>query len=91
MLHVLFVCEHNSARSQMAEAFLKRLGGDAFTVESCGLEAGTLNPLVVACGKDVLRIDYGQADGGIYMSGDQMARDHNLVDGLKFGSSASRR
>ena len=47
MLHVLFVCEHNSARSQMAEAFLKRIGGDAFTVESCGLEAGTLNPLVV--------------------------------------------
>lgn len=47
MLHVLFVCEHNSARSQMAEAFLKRLGGDAFAAESCGLEAGTLNPLVV--------------------------------------------
>lgn len=47
MLHVLFVCEHNSARSQMAEAFLKRLGGDDFSVESCGLEAGTLNPLVI--------------------------------------------
>jgi arsenate reductase len=47
MLHVLFVCEHNSARSQMAEAFLKRLSGDDFSVESCGLEAGVLNPLVV--------------------------------------------
>jgi len=47
MLHVLFVCEHNSARSQMAEAFLKHLGHEAFTVESCGLEAGILNPLVV--------------------------------------------
>ena len=47
MLHVLFVCEHNSARSQMAEAYLQRLGGDAVVVESCGLEAGTLNPLVV--------------------------------------------
>jgi len=47
MLHVLFVCEHNSARSQMAEAFLQRLGGDDFSVESCGLEAGTINPLVV--------------------------------------------
>lgn len=47
MLHVLFVCEHNSARSQMAEAFLKQLGGEAFAVESCGLEAGTINPLVV--------------------------------------------
>ena len=47
MLHVLFVCEHNSARSQMAESFLKHLGGDDFRVESCGLEAGTVNPLVV--------------------------------------------
>ena len=47
MLHVLFVCEHNSARSQMAEAFLKQLGGDEFVVESCGLEAGTVNPLVI--------------------------------------------
>lgn len=47
MLHVLFVCEHNSARSQMAEAFLKQLGGETFAVESCGLEAGTINPLVV--------------------------------------------
>ena len=47
MLHVLFVCEHNSARSQMAEAFLKRIGGGDFSVESCGLEAGVLNPLVI--------------------------------------------
>ena len=47
MLHVLFVCEHNSARSQMAEAFLKQLGGDEFVVESCGLEAGIVNPLVI--------------------------------------------
>jgi len=48
MLHVLFVCERNSARSQMAEIFLRHLGGnDDFLVESCGIEAGTLNPLVV--------------------------------------------
>lgn len=47
MVTVLFVCEHNSARSQMAEAFLNRLGSDSFFAESCGLEAGTLNPLVV--------------------------------------------
>ena len=44
---VLFVCIHNSARSQMAEAFLNKLGEDAFTAESAGLEAGTLNPNVV--------------------------------------------
>lgn len=44
----LFVCIHNSARSQMAEAFLKQHGSDLFDrVESAGIEAGTLNPLVV--------------------------------------------
>jgi arsenate reductase (thioredoxin) len=44
---VLFVCVHNSARSQMAEAFLKQFGGDVFEVESAGIEPGTLNPIVV--------------------------------------------
>ena len=44
---ILFVCIHNSARSQMAEAFLKKYGGDAFEAESAGLEPGTLNPNVV--------------------------------------------
>ncbi|MDD5613775.1 MAG: arsenate reductase ArsC [Candidatus Omnitrophica bacterium] len=44
---VLFVCVHNSARSQMAEAFLKQLAGDRFEVESAGLEPGDLNPVVV--------------------------------------------
>lgn len=44
---VLFVCIHNSARSQMAEAFLKELAGDRFEVESAGLEPGELNPIVV--------------------------------------------
>jgi arsenate reductase len=46
---VLFVCVHNSARSQMAEAFLKWIAGDQFEVESAGIEPGTLNPLVVKC------------------------------------------
>ena len=44
---VLFVCIHNSARSQMAEAYLKKLGGDNYQVESAGLEPGQLNPLAV--------------------------------------------
>jgi len=44
---VLFVCVHNSARSQMAEAFLRDFAGDRFEAESAGLEPGRLNPLVV--------------------------------------------
>jgi arsenate reductase (thioredoxin) len=44
---VLFICVHNSARSQMAEAFLNQLAGDVFEAESAGLEPGKLNPLVV--------------------------------------------
>jgi len=47
MLRVLFICEHNSARSQMAEAYLQNLGGALFEVESCGIEAGIINPLVI--------------------------------------------
>lgn len=45
--HVLFVCVHNSARSQMAEAFLNRLGEQWFHAESAGLEPAPLNPYVV--------------------------------------------
>lgn len=44
---VLFMCVHNAARSQMAEAFLKHYGNGAYHVESAGLEPGALNPLVV--------------------------------------------
>ncbi|MDR3694668.1 arsenate reductase ArsC [Mucilaginibacter sp.] len=44
---ILFVCIHNSARSQMAEAFLNQLGGEALIAESAGLEPGKLNPNVV--------------------------------------------
>lgn len=47
MVKVLFVCIHNSARSQMAETFLNDLGQGVFEAESAGLEAGTLNPYVV--------------------------------------------
>ncbi len=50
---VLFVCIHNSARSQMAEAFLNSLGGDNFEAESAGIEAGKLNPIVVEAMKEI--------------------------------------
>jgi arsenate reductase len=44
---VLFICVHNSARSQMAAALLNDLCGEFFEAESAGLEPGTLNPLAV--------------------------------------------
>jgi hypothetical protein len=44
---VLFICVHNSARSQMAAAFLNHLCPGDFIAESAGLEPGELNPLVV--------------------------------------------
>lgn len=49
---VLFVCVHNSARSQMAEAYLNKFGNDRFVAESAGLEPGVLNPLVVEVMKE---------------------------------------
>ena len=48
---VLFVCVHNSARSQMAAALMNRMCVELFEAESAGLEPGTLNPLAV----DVMR------------------------------------
>ncbi len=49
---VLFVCVHNSARSQMAEAYLKALAGDRFDAESAGFEPTTINPLAIAVMKE---------------------------------------
>ena len=52
-IKVLFICQHNSGRSQIAEAYLKQLGGDRFEVESAGLEpAEAVNPLVVSIMKE---------------------------------------
>ena len=46
-IKVLFVCIHNSARSQMAEKFLNELGKNKFIAESAGIEPGNLNPIVI--------------------------------------------
>jgi len=44
---VLFLCTHNSARSQMAEGLLRHLAGDRFEVMSAGTEATHVRPLAV--------------------------------------------
>ena len=50
---VLFVCIHNSARSQMAEAFLKQICGKEFEAYSAGIEPGKLNPIVVEAMQEI--------------------------------------
>jgi arsenate reductase (thioredoxin) len=71
-LCVLFVCVHNSARSQMAEALLRQMGGNRFEVESAGLEPGVLNPYAVRV----------MAEIGIDISGN---RTKSVFDLLKEG------
>src|SRR5215217_2633259 len=45
--NVLFICTHNSARSQIAAALLNEACGEFFEAQSAGLEPGTINPLAV--------------------------------------------
>ena len=56
-IRVLFVCTHNSARSQIAEALLRRDGGDAFEAHSAGTEVTRVNPSTVRV-LDELGIDW---------------------------------
>ncbi len=46
-IKILFLCVHNSARSQIAEAYMKKFGSDKFDAVSAGLEPGRLNPIAI--------------------------------------------
>lgn len=50
---ILFICTHNAARSQMAEAFLRKHGGARFEVMSAGLEPTAVHPLTVRAMNEV--------------------------------------
>jgi arsenate reductase len=65
---VLFLCTHNSARSQMAEGFLRAMAGDRFTVASAGTEATRVHPLALRA----------MAEVGVDLAG----HTSKVVDGL---------
>jgi len=51
----------------------------------------SVDPAVIACGTGAIRIDFGQTEGGIYMSGSQLAAELSLVEGMSFGEHAADR
>ena len=55
---VLFLCTHNSARSQMAEGLLRELGGGGFEAHSAGTEATHVRPLAIRAMQEI-GIDIG--------------------------------
>jgi arsenate reductase len=67
---VLFICVHNSARSQMAAALLNEVCDEFFEAQSAGLEAGTLNPLAVETLREI----------GIDISGNKTQRVSDAIE-----------
>jgi arsenate reductase len=62
---VLFLCTHNSARSQMAEGFLRAVAGDRFEAGSAGTEKTSVNPLAIRVMAE-LGIDLGGHRSKVY-------------------------
>jgi len=89
MTKVLFICVHNSARSQMAEAFLNKFGGGDFVAESAGLEPGKLNPIVVDAMKEV-GIDISSKSTNSVFDFFKQGRKYNYVITVCDESNAER-
>jgi arsenate reductase len=62
---VLFLCTGNSARSQMAEAFLRKYGDDKYEVHSAGLEPKKLHPLTIEVMNEIGMDVSGQRSKGV--------------------------
>jgi len=80
---VLFICIHNSARSQMAEAFLKEICGDHFEAHSAGLEPGSLSPLAVEAMREIgIDISHKQTQSvfDVFKSGELFAYAITVCD-----------
>jgi arsenate reductase len=69
-MRVLFLCTHNAARSQMAEALLRHMAGDRFEVESAGVAPTEVHPLAIAVMREI----------GVDVSG-QRAKDVSELEG----------
>ena len=69
---VLFLCTHNSARSQMAEGFLRALAGDRFEAQSAGTEKTSVNPLAIKAMAE-LNIDLSSHTSKVY---DGLLKEH---------------
>lgn len=88
-IRVLFVCVHNSARSQMAEAFLNQLAGNDFFAESAGFEPGTLNPIVVEAMQEI-NIDISKNETKSVFDFFKQGRLYHFVIAVCDGASAER-
>lgn len=75
---VLFLCTHNSARSQMAEGLLRALGGDAFEAHSAGVVATEVRPLAIRA----------MTERGIDISG-QTSKALSAYDGEAFDAAVT--
>jgi arsenate reductase len=75
---VLFLCTHNSARSQMAEGFLRAMAGDRFEAGSAGTEKTSVNPLAVRAMAE-LGIDLGGHTSKVYADVEVPAWDYLIT------------